>query len=164
MRSFQQWQTMIARTQKTAFALSALKAQLERERHGLAQSEFLALWQQLSSLEPSTDPSTQTGLVNLDYRPEGMGGRGRLYLEVGGRTMRQLIDNEHLDALQVYLFEDGTQFAGLQIDNANSLPERLPAVLSGLEPLLLEPLDCSEAGLYGASLGQILEWAVGRYF
>jgi hypothetical protein len=164
MRSFQQWQTMIARTQKTAFALSALKTQLERERHSLAESEFLALCQQLSSLEPSTKPSTQTGVVNLDYRPEGMGGRGRLYLEVGGRSLRELMDNQSLDALQVYLFEDAGRFAGLQIDNANTLPKRLAAVLVGLESLSLEPLDCPEAGLYGAGLGQILEWAVGRYF
>jgi hypothetical protein len=164
MRSFEQWQTMIARTQKTAFALNALKTQLERERHNLSPSEFLALWQALVSLEPSAAPSTQTGVVNLEYRPEGMGGRGRLYLEVGGRSLRELMDNPPLDGLQVYLFEDAGRFAGLQIDNANTLPERLAAVLRGLESLLLEPLDCPEAGLYGAGLGQILEWAVGRYF
>ncbi|MFN3266668.1 MAG: hypothetical protein ACK41E_07495, partial [Deinococcales bacterium] len=127
MRSFMQWQLMIERTQKTAFALAALKTQLERERQNLSEAEFAALEQQLLRLQPQDVAATQIGVVNVDYRPEGMGGRGRLYLEIGGRKMTQLMDNEALDALQVYLFMDGTAFAGLQADNANTLPERLDA-------------------------------------
>jgi hypothetical protein len=164
MRSYSQWLLMIARTQKTAFALAALKAQLERERHSLSESEFLALWQQLHSLEPQISVRPNVGVVNVDHRPEGMGGRGRLYLEVGGRTMRELSENVVLDELQVYLFWDGADFAGLQMDNAKTLPERLPAVVAHLETLELEPLDCPEAELYGVGLGQILEWVVGRFF
>jgi hypothetical protein len=164
MRSYSQWLLMIARTQKTTFALAALKTQLERERHSLSESEFLALWQQLQSLEPEASVGASVGVVNVDYRPEGMGGRGRLYLEVGGRTLREPADNAALDELQVYLFWDGTAFAGLQMDNAKTLPERLPVLLRLLEEQHLEPLDCPEAGLIGVNLGQILEWVVRCYF
>jgi hypothetical protein len=164
MRSYSQWLLMIARTQKTNFALAALKTQLERERHSLSESEFLALWQQLQNLEPEASVRPSAGVVNIDYRPEGMGGRGRLYLEVGGRTMREPADNAALDELQVYLFWDGTDFAGLQMDNAKTLPTRLSALALQLEVLQLEPLDCPEAGLYGVGLAQMLEWVVERYF
>jgi hypothetical protein len=164
MRSYSQWMLMVARTQKTAFALAALKAQLERERHSLSESEFLGLWQQLQSFEPETTSHKAVGVVNIDYRPEGMGGRGRLYLEVGGRTMREPADNAVLDEFQVYLFWDGADFAGLQMDNAKTLPEHLSGLVAQLKTLPLEPLDCPEAGLYSVGLTQMLEWVVERYF
>jgi hypothetical protein len=164
MRSYSQWLLMIARTQKTEFALAALKTQLERERQHLSEAEFLALWQQLHNLKPEVSVAAGLGVVNVDYRPEGMGGRGRLYLEVGGRTLREPAENTALDELQVYLFWDGMAFAGLQMDNAKTLPERLPVLVAQLEVLPIELLDCPEAGLYGTDLGQILEWVVRCYF
>lgn len=163
MRSFTQWQDMIARTRPTEFAVQALKNQLEREQQHLEPSELTQLWQLIAKLEPETATQAQNGVVNLDYRAEGMGGKGRLYLEVGGRTMREVLDNEVLDAAQVYIFMQHSSFAALQVDAANTLPERLPPVLRALEALNLEPLDCPEAGLAAVSIATILEWAVRRY-
>ncbi len=167
MRSYVQWLEMIARTHPSAFALQALKNQLEREQENLQPSELETLWQQLRLLEIVPDQATQIGVVNLDYRPEGMGGAGRLYLEIGGRTMREVLDNEALDAVQVYVFMNGSSLAGLQVDAANSLPERLPITLRALETLeqdlQLELLDCPDVGLTNSHLSVIFEAAVKRF-
>jgi hypothetical protein len=37
-------------------------------------------------------------------------------------------------------------------------------VLQALQTLHLEPLDCPDASLQGATLAQILQWAIVRYF
>jgi hypothetical protein len=158
-----QWLEMISKTRPSAFAVQALQTQLEKERAGLEPSQFEKLLLALQQLEVQPENTVQTGVVNVDYRAEGMGGKGRLYLEVGGRTMREVLDNEALDAAQVYVFMNGTSFAGLQVDAANTLPERLPAVLRALEELGLELLDCPDLGLEGVGIATILEVTAKRY-
>jgi hypothetical protein len=162
-----QWLEMISKTRPSAFALQALKNQLEREKDGLLPIELEKLWLALEQLEVKPDEAPQTGVVNLDYRPEGMGGQGRLYLEIGGRTMREVLDNEALDAVQVYVFMNGSVLAGVQVDAAKTLPERLAVTLRALEALeqelSLELLDCPDVGLINSSLSAIFEAAVKRY-
>ena len=163
MRSYVQWLEMISKTRPSAFAVQALQTQLEKERLGLEPSEFERLVLALQQLEVQPESTNLLGVVNVDYRAEGMGGKGRLYLEVGGRTMREVLDNEVLDAAQVYVFINGTSFAGLQIDAANTLLERLPAVLQALQDLNLELLDCPDVALDGVSIATILEVTAKRY-
>ncbi len=163
MRTYQQWLEMIARTRASAFAVGALQAQLEKEKTALEPSEFEQLQLALAQIQIQPENPNQVGVVNVDYRSDGMGGMGRLYLEVGGRTMREVMDNQALDAIQVYVFIEGSRFAGLQVDAANSLPERLPAALRALADLNLELLDCPDVGLSGVSLALILETAARRY-
>ncbi len=163
MRSYVQWLEMISRTRPSEFAVKALGVQLERERANLEPSDFEKLLLALTQLEITPEIISTNGVVNVDYRSDGMGGKGRLYLEVGGRSLREVLDNEALDAVQVYVFMNNSQFAGLQIDAANTLLERLPAALRALEALKLELLDCPEAGFENASIASILEWATQRY-
>lgn len=163
MRSYVQWLEMISKTRPSAFAVRALQVQLEKERSGLEPSEFERLLSALQQLEVQPENTPLLGVVNVDYRAEGMGGKGRLYLEVGGRTMREVLDNEVLDAAQVYVFMNGTSFAGLQVDAANTLLERLPAVLRALQDLNLELLDCPDVGLQGVGIAAILEVTARRY-
>jgi hypothetical protein len=163
MRSYVQWLEMISRTRPSEFAVKALQSQLERERANLEPSDFEKLLLALTQLEITPEIISKNGVVNVDYRSDGMGGKGRLYLEVGGRSLREVLDNEALDAVQVYVFMNNSQFAGLQIDAANTLLERLPAALRGLEALSLELLDCPEAGLENSDISSVLEWAVQRY-
>ncbi len=163
MRSYVQWLEMISRTRPSEFAVKALQTQLEKERANLEPSEFEKLLLALTQLEVQPENTNQLGVVNIDYRADGMGGQGRLYLEVGGRPLREVLDNQALDAVQVYVFMNGLQLAGLQVDAANSLPERLPAALRALADLNLELLDCPDVGLTSASLATILETAARRY-
>ena len=91
-----------------------------------------------------------------------MGGRGRLYLEIAGREQLEPLESEILDDLKVYVFTDGARFAGLQIDNANSLADRLEPALNGLSTLELEAVDCLEADLEHVEVGEVLIWAVNN--
>jgi hypothetical protein len=163
MRSYVQWLEMISRTRPSEFAVKALQVQLERERNNLEPSEFERLLLALTQLEVTPEITSTNGVVNIDYRADGMGGKGRLYLEVGGRSLREVLDNEALDAVQVYVFMNNNQFAGLQIDAANTLLERMPAALEALKDLNLELLDCPDAELENASISSILEWAAQRH-
>ena len=163
MRSYVQWLEMISKTRPSEFAIRALQAQLEKERLGLEPSEFERLLLALQQLEVQPENLNLLGVINVDYRAEGMGGKGRLYFEIGGRTMREVLDNEVLDAAQVYVFMNGTNFAGLQVDAANTLTERLPAVLRALQDLNLELLDCPDMGLERASIATILEVTAKQY-
>ena len=159
---------MIAKTRPTEFALQALKAQLERETFSASDLEEIhASLETLRSkitLEPASSPSSTRAQLSVDYRSEGMGGRGRIYAEVGERKLRDLLENTVLDEAQVYVFTDAGRLSGLQVDNAATLPNRLEIVLLALDALTLEhhleTMDCTEAGLEGASLSDVLRWVV----
>ncbi len=163
MRSVTQWLEMIARTQPSEFAIRALRLQLEREKQFLQPQELETIQMALSQLEVTPVATTQFGVVNIDYRPEGMGGKGRLYLEVGGRTMRELLENPVLDDLQIYIFLQHNKFAGLQVDAAKTLPQRLKEASAELNNLDLELLDCPDINLKGATIATILELAVQQF-
>lgn len=159
---------MISKTRPTEFALRALRAQLERETFSASDLEQLrAALETLQSKitpEPTLARSSQRAQLSVDYRSEGMGGRGRIYAEVDGRKLRDLLENTVLDNAQVYVFTDAGRLSGLQVDNAATLPERFETVLPALDALALEhhleTVDCSEAGLEAASLSDVLRWVV----
>ena len=168
MRTKQQFLEMIAKTRPTEFALQALKAQLERETFSASDLEQIrssleTLRSQITP-EPTPSPLSQRAQLSVDYRSEGMGGRGRIYAEVDGRKLRDLLENTVLDDAQVYVFTDAGRLSGLQVDNAATLPERLEPVVAALDALALEhhleTVDCSEAGLEAASLSDVLRWVV----
>jgi hypothetical protein len=167
MRSYVQWLEMISRTRPSEFAVNALQVQLEKERSNLEPSEFEKLLLALMQLEIRPEITSTSGVVNIDYRSDGMGGKGRLYLEIGGRSLRQVLDNEALDALQVYVFVNDLGLAGVQVDAAKTLPERLAVTLRALEALeqdlSFELLDCPDVGLENTSLSKIFEAAVKRF-
>jgi hypothetical protein len=167
MRSKNQFLEMIARTRPSAFAVSALEAQLQLETYTPDELEEVraALDDLRTRLEPvpaSAPSSSRRAQLNVEYRAEGMGGRGRIYADVDGRKLRDLLENDTLDAAQVYVFTDNGHFAGFQVDNAAALPDRLEPVLLALEGLNLERVDCAEAGLEDVSLGDVLRWVVNR--
>ena len=159
---------MIAKTRPSEFAVQALKAQLERETYNPSDlAEIRAALGALRSAivtEPTPSPSSKRAQLSVDYRSEGMGGRGRIYAEIDGRKLRDLLENTVLDAAQVYVFTDAGRLSGLQVDNAATLPERLEPVLAALDALALthdlERVDCPEAGLESASLSDVLRWVV----
>ena len=157
---------MIAKTRPTAFALRALQAQLERETFAAADLEQIHTALETLRSEIVTEPAPISHRVQLsvDYRSEGMGGRGRIYAEIDGRKLRDLLENAVLDDAQVYVFTDAGRLSGLQVDNAATLPERLEPVLLALDALALEHdlevVDCREAGLEAASLSDVLRWVV----
>ncbi|NJK43679.1 MAG: hypothetical protein HC933_04840 [Pleurocapsa sp. SU_196_0] len=168
MRNKTQWLEMIARTRPTRFAVNALETQLGREAAQFDAAELKVIRAALSNLEDqilkdTPAQTTHTGAVlNVDYRPEGMGGKGRIYAEVEGRKLRDLLENTVLDDAQVYVFLERGAVAGIQVDNANTLPERLETVLTELEALNLERVDCPEAGLEEARVTEVLRWVVTR--
>ncbi len=161
-RSFAQWLEMINRTRPSAFAVQALRAQLEREHGTLQVDEFQKLDAALDALHHQipAEPSPRTDNLNIDYRPEGMGGRGRLYLELEGRQSLELLDAPALDEVQVYVFRDAQGFSGVQVDAANTLPERFKAAMQGLNALDLPRVDASEAGLVNVPVSAVIEWIV----
>jgi hypothetical protein len=166
-RNAAQWLEMISRVRPSAFAVTALERELTQNAvsDDLTETEMLeiqAALEQLSSqvLETRETPTSTRPQMTIDYRSEGMGGRGRLYLEIAGREQLEPLESEILDALQVYVFTDGVSFAGLQIDNANTFPDRLEQTLNGLSTLELETVDCLEAGLEQVGVEEVLMWAV----
>ncbi len=159
---------MIAKTRPSEFALRALTAQLEREDYDASDLEqihaALGTLRSKITLEPVPSPSSTRAQLSADYRSEGMGGRGRIYAEVDGRKLRDLLEHPDLDEAQVYVFTDAGHLSGLQVDNAATLPDRLGVVVTALDALTLEhhleTVDCSEAGLTAASLSDVLRWIV----
>jgi hypothetical protein len=161
---------MIARTRPSEFAVTALETQLGREAASFAPDELEVLRAALEALKMRVTPqktydapdqtSGARGSLNVDFRREGMGGKGRIYAEIEGRKLRDLMENPVLDEAQVYVFTDAGRLAGLQVDNANTLPNRLTGVLTELESLPLERVDCPEAGLEDVNLAEVLRWVV----
>ena len=168
MRTKQQFLEMIAKTRPTAFAWRALRTQLERETFTAPDLEqihaSLELLHSQIVVEPAASPSSRRAQLSVDYRSEGMGGRGRIYAEVDGRKLRELLENAVLDNAQVYLFTDAGSLSGLQVDNAATLADRFETVLLALDALTLEhhleTVDCVEAGLEEATLSDVLRWFV----
>jgi hypothetical protein len=166
MRSKTQWLEMIARTRPSAFAVNALETQLQREAESFDASELQDVRRALADLqsrvidETPQHPSSARALMNVDDRPEGMGGKGRIYAEVEGRKLRDLLEHPPLDDAQVYVFLENDRLAGVQVDNANSLSERFETVFEELERLNLERVDLPEAGLEAVTVGEVLRWIV----
>lgn len=158
---------MIARVKPSAFAVTALEREftLNAVSDDLTETEMLEIRNALEQLanqvlETRAAPTSDRPQMTIDYRSEGMGGRGRLYLEIAGREQLEALESEILDDLKVYVFTDGSSFAGLQIDNANTLADRLEPALNGLSTLELETVDCVEAELEGVRVEGVLMWAV----
>lgn len=157
---------MIAKTRPSEFALRALQMQLEREHYDPPDFEQLhAALEGLRSkivTEPALAHSSARARLSVDYRSEGMGGRGRIYAEIDGRKLRDLLESDVLNEMQVYVFTEAGRLSGLQVDNAATLPNRLETVLTALDALALEhyleAVDCPEAGLEAASLSDVLRW------
>jgi hypothetical protein len=166
-RNAAQWLEMISRVKPSAFAITALKRELTQNAvsDDLTETEMLKIRQvieQLSSrvLETRETPTSDRPQMTIDYRAEGMGGQGRLYLEITGQEQLEPLESKVLDNLKVYVFMDGLSFAGLQVDDANTLADRLEPALSGLSTLELETVDCFEANLEHVGVGEVLMWAV----
>ena len=159
---------MIAKTRPSEFAVQALRAQLERESFSALDLQRIHAALETLRLqivaEPAPSPSSGWAQLSVDYRSEGMGGRGRIYAEIDGRKLRDLLESAILDDAQVYVFTDAGHLSGLQVDNAATLADRLEVVLTALNALTLEhhlePVDCTEAGLEAASLSDVLRWVV----
>jgi hypothetical protein len=167
---------MIARTRASNFAVRALEAELARAE--LPQSDRFEVEAALENLRaqivlevvPKSDTlalSTRPQ-ASIEYRPHGDANKGRLYLEIEGREQVETVEHDGLDALEVYVFSDAKGFAGLQIDNAKTLPERLENALDLLRNTNFPNVDCIEAGLEDASVADVLAWscthriAIGR--
>jgi hypothetical protein len=167
---------MIARTRTSDFAVRALENELTRaELSGADRLEVENALEALRSqivLEVMTPASSTRPQASIEYRPHGDANKGRLYLEIENREQIQTIEHDGLDALEVYVFADAQGFAGLQIDNAKTLPERLEQALellrTGTDTGEFPKVDCTEAGLENASVADVLAWscthriAIGR--
>jgi hypothetical protein len=168
-RNAAQWLEMISRVKPSAFAVTALEREfiLNTVSDDLSDTERLEIrnaLEQLSNqvIETRATPTSDHPQMTIDYRSEGMGGRGRLYLEIAGREQLEPLESEVLDDLKVYVFTDGASFAGLQIDDANTFPNRLEPALKGLSTLELEAVDCLEANLKHVKVKEVLIWAVNN--
>jgi hypothetical protein len=167
---------MIARTRASDFAVRALENELRRAE--LPEADRLEVEHALENLRTqivlevvpksdALDPSPRPQ-ASIEYRPHGDANKGRLYLEIESREQIQTIEHDGLDALEVYVFADAQGFAGLQIDNAKTLPERLEKALGLLRLTDFPNVDCPEAGLEDVSVADVLAWscthriAIGR--
>jgi hypothetical protein len=166
-RNAAQWLEMIARVKPSAFAITALKRELTQNAvsDDLTETEMLKIRQvieQLSSrvLETRETPTSDRPQMTIDYRAEGMGGQGRLYLEITGQEQLEPLESEELDPFQIYVFMSDSSFAGLQVDNANTLADKLEKASLELKALELPNVDCVEAKLENVDVGRVLEWAV----
>jgi hypothetical protein len=170
MRTWQQWLTLIERTQRTERAFELLWREWQRpgshstlsadETQHLAAA-LAALEAEIVALEANKAPvASDHPHINVDYRAEGLNGRGRLYLEVLGRQQCYPDEPFALPFEGIYLFSDDVGFAGLQVDDVNTMVERLEPVLQALAALDLPLLDCPEARLSGVHIVTVLEWAV----
>jgi hypothetical protein len=163
---------MIARTRASDFAVRALENELRRAE--LPESDRLAVAAALEHLrsqivlEVVPIASSERPQASIEYRPHGDANKGRLYLEIEGREQVETIEHDGLDALKVYVFSGVNGFAGLQIDNAKTLPERLENTLELLRDSDFPSIDCPEAGLENVSVADVLAWscthriAIGR--
>lgn len=160
---------MIARVKPSAFALNALEREFTQKAVSdeLNDTEMLEIrnaLEQLSSrvLETREISTSTRPQMTIDYRSEGMGGRGRLYLEIAGQEQLEPLESEELDPFQIYVFMSDSSFAGLQIDNANALADKLEPALQELRNLELPLVDCLEANLEHVGIGEVLVWAVNN--
>jgi hypothetical protein len=175
-RSRDQWLEMITRTRASDFAVRALENELRRAE--MNDADRLEVKNALENLRaqivlevvPKSDAlaSSERPQASIEYRPHGDANKGRLYLEIEGREQVETIEHDGLDALEVYVFSDAKGFAGLQVDNAKTLPERLEHALELLRTSDLPNVDCTEAGLENATVADVLAWscthriAIGR--
>jgi hypothetical protein len=154
---------MIARTRASEFAVRALENELRRAE--LPESDRLEVKNALEQLrnqivlEVVPVVSSERPQASIEYRPHGDANKGRLYLEIEGREQVETIEHDGLDALEVYVFSDAKGFAGLQIDNAKTLPERLENALELLRNTDFPNVDCQEAGLENLSVADVLAWS-----
>jgi hypothetical protein len=158
---------MIARTRASGFAVRALEAELSRAE--LNDTDRFEVENALEKLRAQLVPELVPGVVplvsserpqaSIEYRPHGDANKGRLYLEIEGRQQIETIEHDGLDALEVYVFSDAKGFAGLQIDNAKTLPERLENTLELLRNTDFPKVDCPEAGLENATVADVLAWS-----
>ena len=154
---------MIARTRASDFAVRALEAELIRAE--LDDADRLEVESALENLRTQivleVEPvvSSERPRASIEYRPHGDANKGRLYLELDGREQIETIEHDGLDALEVYVFSDTEGFAGLQIDNAKTLPERLEKAIEILRHADFPRVDCPEAGLEDASVADVLAWS-----
>ncbi len=168
-RNAAQWLEMISRVKPSAFAVTALEREftLNAVSDNLTETEMLKIKkaiEQLSSrvLETRETPTSNRPQMTIDYRAEGMGGHGRLYLEIAGQEQLEPLESEELDPFQIYVFMSDSSFAGLQVDNANTLADKLEATLQELRNLELPLVDCVEANLENVGVEEVLTWAVNK--
>lgn len=170
-RSREQWLEMIHRTRPTAFAIRALEAEFARHAilDGLTESEVREIRSAIEKRSLEAQPagtqliapsSAERPRASIEYRPHGSGGRGRLFIEIEGKTQLEPLENPVLDDLKVYVMTDGSAFAGLQVDDATELPAQLEIALEALTALGLPEVDCTEADLEGVRIAEVLAWAV----
>ena len=154
---------MIARTRASDFALRALENELQRAE--LSATDRLKVENALEDLraqimlEVVPTVSSERPQASIEYRPHGDANKGRLYLEIEGREQVETIEHDGLDALEVYVFSDANGFAGLQIDNAKTLAERLENALELLRNTDFPDVDCPEAGLENVGIADVLAWS-----
>ena len=166
-RTREQFLEMIARTRASDFAVQALENELARaELNDTDRLEVEAALENLKAqivLEVVPISSSERPQASIEYRPHGDANKGRLYLEIEGREQVETIEHDGLDALEVYVFSDAEGFAGLQVDNAKSLPERLENALELLRTGSFTGdfphVDCTEAGLEDVSVADVLAWS-----
>ena len=159
---------MIARTKPTDFAITALEREFTQNAvsDDLTETEMLEIRRALEGLANQSLEVQVPKIISdrpqmtIDYRSEGMGGHGRLYLEIAGQEQLEALESEELDPLQIYVFMSDSSFAGLQIDNANTLSDRLEKASLELKALELPKVDCIEAQLENVDVGEVLMWAV----
>jgi hypothetical protein len=154
---------MIARTRASDFAVRALETELARaELNDTDRLEVEAALEHLRTqivFEVVPLVSSERPQASIEYRPHGDASKGRLYLEIEGREQVETIEHNGLDALEVYVFSDAKGFAGLQVDSAKTLPERLENALELLRHADFPAVDCMEAGLENASVADVLAWS-----
>lgn len=159
---------MIARTKPTDFAITALEREFTQNAvsDDLTETEMLEIRRALEGLANQSLEVQAPKIISdrpqmtIDYRSEGMGGHGRLYLEIAGQEQLEALESEELDPLQIYVFMSDSSFAGLQVDNANTLADRLEKASLELKALELPKVDCIEAQLENVDVMRVLEWTV----
>ncbi len=168
-RNGTQWLEMIARVKPSAFALTALEREftLNAVSDDLSETERLEIRNALEALanqvlETRAIITSDRPQMTIDYRAEGMGGQGRLYLEITGQDQLEPLESEELDPFQIYVFMSDSSFAGLQVDNANTLADKLEPAVQELRNLELPLVDCLEANLEKVGVGEVLVWAVNN--
>ncbi len=168
-RTKTQWLEMIGRTRPTGFAIKALETEFARhvESDGLTESDVQEIRAALekrilenAGTQPIAPSPTAHLQASIEYRPNGSGDKGRLFIEIEDRAQLEPLENPALDEFKVYVMTDGSRFAGLQVDDATQLPPRLEVAIDELDALELPVVDCVEAGLEGAEISDVLAWAV----
>lgn len=158
---------MIARVKPSAFAVTALEREFTQNAvsDDLSDTEMLEIGNALKQLSNQVVETRITSVsdrpqMTIDYRSEGMGGQGRLYLEITGQEQLEPLESEELDPFQIYVFMSDSSFAGLQVDNANTLADKLEPALQELRNLELPLVDCVEANLEKVGVEEVLMWTV----